>query len=159
MPNQYVNKVVQSNGAVLIDISDTTAVASDVAAGKYFYLATGEKVMGTGGSEPVGPTYETYFDDTIEVASGAGITITSLADLYFSNGETWRVTWDGTEYICAPAIYQGWLWTLGNQNIPTGSDDGVTGEPFCLYNYGGNALNGNARTAGTHTLKLEKQTA
>lgn len=47
MPNQYVNKVQQSNGTVLIDITDTTAVASDVASGKYFYLATGEKVEGT----------------------------------------------------------------------------------------------------------------
>lgn len=47
MPNPYVNKVVQSNGTTLIDISDTTAVAADVSQGKYFYLATGEKVAGT----------------------------------------------------------------------------------------------------------------
>lgn len=104
---------------------------------------------------PVGPTYETIFDDDIAVVSG-GITITSLSSLYFASGETWRVTWAGTEYICQTAEYQGWLWTIGNLNLPAGTDDG-TGEPFCLYNYGGGAMNGNARGAGTVHLKLERQ--
>lgn len=40
------NKVVL-NETTLMDISDTTAVASDVAQGKYFYTAAGVKTAGT----------------------------------------------------------------------------------------------------------------
>lgn len=45
--NQYVNKVQLANGTTLIDITDTTAEAEDVAAGKFFYDASGAKVEGT----------------------------------------------------------------------------------------------------------------
>lgn len=140
------------------DASVTTAVESDVAEGKKFLLADGSIGTGTasGGGGGDEPTYETYFDDSITVGE-YGISITSLADLYFAEGETWRVTWDGVEYICNTQVYQGWLWTVGNQSLAS-TDDGVN-EPFLLYNYGGGAMNGNARTGGTHTLKLEKQTS
>lgn len=49
MPNLYKNKVVYGN-TVLIDITDTTAEASDVAVGKYFYDKSGAKVEGTAAS-------------------------------------------------------------------------------------------------------------
>lgn len=45
MPNTYKNKVVY-NGTTLIDLTADTAVASDVAQGKYFHLASGERVQG-----------------------------------------------------------------------------------------------------------------
>lgn len=51
--NPYVNKV-EADGQTLIDLTSDTAVAADVAQGKYFHLATGERVQGTstgGGTE------------------------------------------------------------------------------------------------------------
>lgn len=45
--NTYVNQVGLADGTILIDLTTDTAVASDVANGKYFHLATGERVSGT----------------------------------------------------------------------------------------------------------------
>ena len=45
------NKVTL-DGTTLMDISDTTAVASDVASGKYFYTAGGVKTAGTASGQP-----------------------------------------------------------------------------------------------------------
>lgn len=82
--------------------------------------------------------------------------ITELGDLYFAEGETWRVTWDGVEYECITAIYDNWLWTIGNFDI---ANPNSTDEPFWIYNLGFDnppALTGDANESGTHTLKLEK---
>lgn len=46
MANQYKNKVIY-DGQVLIDLTGDTAVAADVASGKYFHLASGQRVAGT----------------------------------------------------------------------------------------------------------------
>ena len=45
--NEYVNKVVLAGGNTLIDLTSDTAVAADVASGKYFHLASGERVHGS----------------------------------------------------------------------------------------------------------------
>lgn len=47
MANTYVNQVGLADGTILIDLTSDTAVAADVASGKYFHLATGERVQGS----------------------------------------------------------------------------------------------------------------
>ena len=44
--NEYANLVVY-DGTTLIDLTTDTAVASDVQTGKYFHLASGERVQGS----------------------------------------------------------------------------------------------------------------
>ena len=61
MANEYVNQVGLADGTVLIDLSSDTAVASDVASGKYFHLATGQRVQGS----------NTYDSDTTDANASA----------------------------------------------------------------------------------------
>ena len=60
--NEYVNKVVLAGGNTLIDLTSDTAEAADVASGKYFHLASGERVQGS----------NTYDSDTTDANATAG---------------------------------------------------------------------------------------
>lgn len=62
MANTYVNQVGLADGTVLIDLTSDTAVASDVKSGKYFHLATGERVQGSN-------TYDSNTTDANAAAS------------------------------------------------------------------------------------------
>ena len=62
MANTYVNQVGLADGTVLIDLTSDTAIASDVKSGRYFHLATGERVQGTN-------TYDSNTTDANATAS------------------------------------------------------------------------------------------
>lgn len=58
--NPYVNKVQLADGTTIMDLTPTTAVASDVASGKYFFTASGQLTLGSAsGGGGGGLEYET----------------------------------------------------------------------------------------------------
>ena len=159
MPNQYVNKVQQSNGTVLIDITDTTAVASDVASGKYFYLATGEKVEGTGSggspsatqhtiyfefSDSTNTTITAYWDDsfisnsitatTPTTYGGKTVTLAQLDGVtWYSHDPSWETLYDGIPDFYTDAGNYFWIASLANVHPTVGSEWRLTIDGTVYY--------------------------
>lgn len=159
--NPYVNKVVYG-GQTLIDISDTTATADKILQGYTAYGADGQKLTGTasgGGSV----TWETIYDGNVTIVTDSPnyAVINNWAPTHpiFADGQTWRVTWNGTEYVCpvketeyqgAPFIYIGNAQQVGAQD--------QSNEPFFAYMRTSTQLAYiTADPAGSITLKMELQ--
>lgn len=69
-------------------------------------------------------------------------------------GETYKVTWDGEEYICQSYLAWGDCKAIGNISI---DDDGPdTGEPFFYYWYDSGDYGLCVRYQGKHTITIEK---
>lgn len=88
MPNAYANKVQVTRGGqteTLIDLTADTAIASDVAQGKYFHLASGERVVGTatGGG---GAVYQDQDGFIVLSDQGGGSSVTVEALSVTQNG-------------------------------------------------------------------------
>ena len=155
MPNPYVNKVTVNN-ATIIDLTNDTAVASDVAAGKYFHLSTGERVVGTasgGGGDSYTLTTvvpEQTFTATDYDGSYQTV-ITSTGAL--EDGESYLVTFDGDEYLCECGVIWGSEYMAGALGLFWG-DHADTPYPFGL-DYSGGEMSVGAYDLNTHTIKVE----
>lgn len=107
---------------------------------------------------PPSGDWQTYYDGNITV-SNKEFHISSLDDLFFASGETWRVTLDGTQYIYTTEYYSDFgLYYIGNFELAGGGDS--DGDPILIFNIGNPpdfGFMGYSKPDGTHTLKLEKQ--
>ena len=99
------NRVELADGTVLMDISDTTAEASDVAAGKAFYSASGVRSLGTGNyMNPVAnPTAnDVLVTDTNGQAVDSGVSISDLGTVKSVNGQTGTVVLQASDVGALP---------------------------------------------------------
>ena len=71
-------------------------------------------------------------------------------------GETYIVTWDGTDYSCIASGYSNSVY-IGNMSIMGGMDEGDTGEPFLIAMSSSQSMTV-ATEAGTHTVGISGKT-
>lgn len=126
--NPYINRVdvVRGNTTdTLINISDTTAIASDVAQGKYFYLASGQKVAGTstggGGTEAGTVTQDPDGYLVLDDDAPSHVTVEALS-----------VTQNGV--YTAPT---GTAYSPVTVNVSGGGGGGDMSDPIRFFDYDG----------------------
>ena len=106
-------------------------------------------------------TWETIYDGSgnLEAADPYPyFWISELSDVVIPQNSVWRITFDGTEYICtATQTIESYGYTIGNPLYSGEADDG-SGVPLNLYRSPWGAWSGGAdASAGSHTLKIERQ--
>ena len=108
MANTYVNQVGLADGTVLIDLTTDTAVAADVKSGRYFHLATGERVQGT----------NTYDSNTTDANATAAEILSGKTAYVNKNKITGEMTNNGT--------VSGTISTkAGTYTVPAGYHSGL----------------------------------
>lgn len=108
MANEYVNQVGLADGTVLIDLTTDTAVAADVQSGKYFHLATGQRVQGSC----------TYDSNTTDANAAASEILSGKTAYVNKNKITGEMTNNGA--------VSGVIYTkTGTYTVPSGFHNGL----------------------------------
>lgn len=106
--NEYVNKVGLADGTILIDLTSDTAEAADVKTGKYFHLASGERVQGS----------NTYDSDTTDANATASEILSGRTAYVNKNKITGEMTNNGS--------VSGTISTkAGTYTVPAGYHSGL----------------------------------
>lgn len=117
--NEYVNQVGLADGTVLIDLTTDTAVATDVLSGKYFHLATGQRVQGS-------CTYDSDTRDATasasEILSGstAYVNTNKITGQMTNNGAVAGIIYTKTGSYVIPAGYHSGLGTVSIDSTEQG---------------------------------------
>ena len=103
MANQYKNKVIY-NGETLIDLTTDTAVAADVQSGKYFHLASGQRVQGSSTKNADTTDANMQASELLSGKTGYGAAGTKITGTMANNGGN-NVTVTSTSGATIPAGY------------------------------------------------------
>lgn len=146
------------------DVTDTTATASDVAQGLYFYTSDGARTAGTassGGSatyrlDNIVPEQTVTTSETYSRAYGGEIqNYTETPQV----GSMYLVTFDGTEYVCEGFLGDSTGYVIGEYRLFTSSTvDRYMSVPFACAYYAADGFNLVTRDTNAHTVKVDKLT-
>lgn len=150
------NKVTL-DGTTLMDISDTTAVAADVALGKYFYTAGGAKTAGTatiGNADYVRTVIAPL--QTLTPTSN-GTTYSAIVNSEpFEEDESYIITYNGDEYLYTCQVLWATNYVLGDQQHFFGTSADFTYPFGIIYESGGQTCEIATTNGNSVTVKIEK---
>lgn len=161
-----VNKV-QYGQTVLLDVTDTTAEASDVAMGETFYTQDGVKRTGTkSDASPINinPNTASVADETLTIVGGGTATLQSKTVTPSGSTQTVQADsgYDGLDTVTVNPIPSNYIVPSGSQTVTTNNTYDVTSLAQVVVNVSGTSksvqiANGVNRVATTSYTAVSGQ--